>query len=561
MSGFYFNNNYSLRVLINFIWISHSAMKYRNVFRIVLFLLFLTTNLVAQNQSNDLKAIWENTKNADSIRFNALADYYKLNNQAQPDSTLKVLDYYYQLAKEKNNTKELYNVANDRGGIYRLKGEFELSMHYYKEAEKLAIKLNDLTLKANISGNIGNVYANKKDYKKALHYFTNSYTIFKNVNDKNGESRMLSSIGNVYLYIQNYELALAYYEKALKAIKNIDVPPRSIAVIYLNIGWTNYEIKKFKEAQLYNEKAIKILEETKDKFFLLNGYTTLARIHLDLNQFKKATEYADKSLALSKELDASEFIAVSQIIYAKIDLKKGNSEAAKIEAETILKSLNKKANLELKEELYDVLYKCYQAENNSKKSLEMYQKYSIYKDSIQLERNKLTLLREVVKNEFDDLLLKNEQKLQKEKAELISKQQQKTYGIILGSIILIIAIIFYFNRNIKRSRKKRDELLQEIEKLKNSEVNTLVVNPHEFQLVREKIESFIKRKLNDTDWNVLNILLKEPDISNKELAEKAFMSVDGIGSSLRRMYLYFDIKESKYKKISLITEAIKASSK
>jgi tetratricopeptide (TPR) repeat protein len=534
-------------------------MKYRNVFRIVLFFFFITTNFVAQNQSNDLKAIWENTKNADSIRFNALADYYKLNNQAQPDSTLRVLNYYYQLAKEKNNLKELYNVANDRGGIYRLKGELELSMHYYKEAEKLAIKLNDLTLKANISGNIGNVYANKKDYKKALHYFTNSYTIFKNVNDKNGESRMLSSIGNVYLYIQNYELALAYYEKALKAIKNIDVPPRSIAVIYLNIGWTNYEIKKFKEAQLYNEKAIKILEETKDKFFLLNGYTTLARIHLDLNQFKKATEYADKSLALSKELDASEFIAVSQTIFAQIDLKKGNSEAAKIKGETILKNLNKKANLELKEELYDVLYKCYQAENNPKKSLEMYQKYSIYKDSIQLERNKLTLIREVVKNEFDDLLLKNEQKLQKEKAELISKQQQKTYGIILGSIILIIAIIFYFNRNIKRSRKKRDELLQEIEKLKNSEVNTLVVNPHEFQLVREKIESFIQRKLNDTDWNVLNILLKEPDISNKELAEKAFMSVDGIGSSLRRMYLYFDIKESKYKKIALITEAIKIS--
>ena len=57
-------------------------------------------------------------------------------------------------------------------------------------------------------------------------------------------------------------------------------------------------------------------------------------------------------------------------------------------------------------------------------------------------------------------------------------------------------------------------------------------------------EASINKKLNDTDWNVLNILQKEPDISNKELSEKAFMSVDGIGSSLRRMYIYFDIKES-----------------
>jgi len=78
-----------------------------------------------------------------------------------------------------------------------------------------------------------------------------------------------------------------------------------------------------------------------------------------------------------------------------------------------------------------LLYKIYQADNNPKKSLEMYQQYSIYKDSVQLERNKLTLIREVVKIEFDDILLENEQKLQKEKAETESKHQRKTYGIIL----------------------------------------------------------------------------------------------------------------------------------
>ncbi len=149
-------------------------------------------------------------------------------------------------------------------------------------------------------------------------------------------------------------------------------------------------------------------------------------------------------------------------------------------------------------------------------------------------------------------------------------------------------------RNYKINRKKREELLQEIEKLKRNELsnllanpselklapaevnnlavntneiqferkeaNSLVVNLNDFQLVREKIDKSINRKLNDTDWNVLNILLKDPDISNKEIAERAFMSVDGIGSSLRRMYSYFDIKESKYKKISLLKEAIKASS-
>lgn len=538
-------------------------MKHKKIYLkfYFLFLLFIVSTLITTAQTNNksLQSIWENPKQLDSIRFNALAEYYKLNNQVQPDSTLKALDYYYQLAKEKNSTKELYNVANDRGGIYRLKGEFDIAFNYYNEAEKLAKKLNDSVLIATILGNKGNVYANKNDYNQALQCFSNSYKIFKIIKDKKGESNMLSSIGNVYLYIQDYDLALEYYQKALSTIQNIEVPKRRIAVIYLNIGWTNYEIKKYKEAKIYYDKALKILEITNDKFFLVSGYSTLAKIHLELNELKEATAYAEKNNIICKELKVSSYLIDNQTIFAQLDFKKGNFEAAKKKGESLVAGLDKKASNEQKLNIYDLLYKVYLAENNSKKSLEMYEKYSIYKDSIQLERNKLTLVREVVKNEFDDLILKNDQKLQKEKAALESKQQKKTYGIILGSIILILSILFYFNRNIKKNRKKRDELLQEIAKLKTNVVNNLVINTNEFQLVREKIEQAINRKLNETDWNVLNILLKEPDLSNKEIAEKAYMSIDGIGSSLRRMYAYFEIKESKYKKISLIMEAIKAS--
>ncbi len=517
---------------------------------------FFTT---AQTGNKALKAIWENSKNPDSIRFNALAEYYILNNQVQPDSTLKTLEYYYKLAKDKNNIKELYNVANDRGGIYRLKGELNKSMQYYNEAQTLASKLNDPVLNATIIGNIGNVYANKNDYKKALQCFSNSFTIYKKNKDKNGESRMLSSIGNVYLFIQNYDLALEYYRKALAATENADVPPRSIAVIYLNIGWTNYEKKQYEESRIYNEKAVKILEKTQDKFFLASGYSNLARVHLEWNHLELAQQYAEKCYKLGQELKVSEFDYESRIIFAQIDLKKANIETAKQRAESILKSFDKSASLEFKASVYDVLYKCYKADNNPTKSLEMYQRYTLYKDSIQLEKNKITLLREVIRTEFVDVLTANKLQSEKEKAALEKRQLIITYSIIIGACGIITFIVLYYRKNLKQNRKKRDELLKEIEKLKSAENSNLVVNSNEFQLHREKINESINRKLNDTDWNVLNILLLEPDISNKDLAEKAFLSVDGIGSSLRRMYAYFDIKESKYKKISLITEAIKAS--
>ena len=432
-------------------------------------------------------------------------------------------------------------------------------MRYYKEAEKLTLLLKNPELNATIIGNLGNVYANKNDYKKALQYFTNSYSIFKKIKDKKGESRMLSSIGNVYLYIQNYDLALEYYQKALTTIKNADVPPRIIAVVYLNIGWTNYEIKKYKEAKIYYEKALKILEETNDKFFLVSGYSTLARIHLELNQFQQAANFAEKSLTLSKELNVSEFITLSQIIFAQLDFKKGNNEAAKIKGESILLSFDKNTNNELKLHLYDLLYKLYQVENNPSKSLKMFQKYTIYKDSIQLEKNKITLIREVIKNEFIDVLQQNKLKNEKEKAQLEIKQVKKTYGIIAGSFVLIACIFIYFKRKTNKNRKKRTELLEEINQLKQKNNPNISIETNKFELNRNKIEIAIERKINETDWNVLNILLDDPVISNKEIAEKAFMSVDGIGSSLKRMYDYFEIEESKYKKTALLMKAIKHS--
>jgi ATP/maltotriose-dependent transcriptional regulator MalT len=101
-------------------------------------------------------------------------------------------------------------------------------------------------------------------------------------------------------------------------------------------------------------------------------------------------------------------------------------------------------------------------------------------------------------------------------------------------------------------------MLDEIMRLKKSS-NQVVAATTVFELVREKIEHSIKRKLNETDWKVLNVLLVEPVMTNKEIAQKVFLSADGVGSSLRRMYEYFNIKESKYKKVSLLLETIKRS--
>ena len=133
------------------------------------------------------------------------------------------------------------------------------------------------------------------------------------------------------------------------------------------------------------------------------------------------------------------------------------------------------------------------------------------------------------------------------------------YSLILIAAIIILILFFYYRFQIKKNQIQQEYLLDEIERLKSVETSSILFTGNSFQLNRTSIERHIDKKLNETDWKVLNILLDDPVITNKEIAEKACMSVDGIGSSLRRMYEYFEIKETKYKKISLLLEAIKTS--
>ena len=183
----------------------------------------------------------------------------------------------------------------------------------------------------------------------------------------------------------------------------------------------------------------------------------------------------------------------------------------------------------------------------------------MYYDSVLIEKNNITLVRQAIKSEYDLKLFNNQLENDKKQAQLKLKQLKESYLLIFIGSLIIIVIIVLTRYRINNYRKQKKVLLKEIDKLKTTHISSISNNDGGFNLDRSRIEKHINREINETDWKVLNILLDDPVITNKEIAEKAFMSVDGIGSSLRRMYDYFDIKESKYKKISLILDAIKKS--
>ena len=123
---------------------------------------------------------------------------------------------------------------------------------------------------------------------------------------------------------------------------------------------------------------------------------------------------------------------------------------------------------------------------------------------------------------------------------------------------MLLSLIYFMQSNNKKNRERRDLLLDEIKLLKRTNI-TSISNSNEFELSKAKIDNYLIRGLNETDWNILLVLLENPVSMNTEIAEKVFLSLDGVGSSLKRMYDYFEIEETKYKKIALLRKAIKIS--
>ena len=531
----------------------------KNLFLLLVFLSLHSQSLYS-TQADSLRLTWENEKLTDSLRFGALDEFHNLFSLVFPDSTLKVLDYYHDLAISKGADRQVYRAAVRKGNILRHQDLIEEARTHYYEALIVAKEMNNARLEAIIIGNFGNLHLDQGEYFESIKRYNEAKKIFSTEDDKLGEARMLNGIGAINSQIGNNDIALVHYEKALNIYKeldtkNISYPILNSTTILMNIGLLYTKDNLLIKAEASFLEALKILKPYNYKIYILGCYNTLAHIYLELNQVEKSLLYANKGFDIAKELDINREILRSKILLATINYQNNKSIQQLV---NILEQVSENGSLEMKRGVYELLYIGYKFQDKLDLSLKMYELFNLYNDSIQKSIESYAVARETVKSEYEKILFEAKLNSEIEKNDLKVTQIKNVVTIIITSILLILLLVYFIFLNNKKNNKKRDALLDEIKSLKENKVST-IVEPKDFELSKQKIDDHLKRVLNETDWKVLLILLDNPMVLNKEIAEKSNMSLDGISSSLRRMYDYFEVKDTKYKKISLIHSAIKIS--
>ena len=518
-----------------------------------------TSPLFSQIKKDSLKNIWTSNNISDSLRFKAIKSYYNNNTYAKPDTVISLTKYHYQLGKEKGVVKEMASALNERSYAHYIKGDLNTSIEVLKQSISLLEKINDPKNLIVIQSNLGSIYNEQKEYLKAFNSFNTSLKIIRDFKLKTSEARILAQIGDIYNTLDELDLAMEYFDKSLTiCVASKITKQNQIGTIFLKKAEIYYKKQQYNQALEYSNKAIIEFNNTNNKKALSDCYKLLAKANKKLLKKDLALAYIDKALAINYELDNNSKIIETQVLksYLLLDTKPA---LAKNLGEESVKLLKSETSNEIKADLYNLLYECYKNDNQLVKALSMIEKYTVFKDSFQLEKNKILIIKETIKRQYEQKLKEAEAINEKENAIVKLTYTYRIYFVLSLSILLIFLFAYIFRMKNKKTRDELDSLLAEINTLKRKEKLNLLVDASNFELNKEKIQASINRKLNKTDWSVLNVLLQNPEASNKEISEKVFLSIDGIGSSLRRMYQFFDLKETKYKKVLLIKRAIEIS--
>lgn len=268
----------------------------------------------------------------------------------------KSIDYYLQaqkIAVEIGNEKIESNTLNHIGLFYYWRGRYDESLKYLLRALKIREKLGDLLRLASTTNNVGLVYYQTKEYNLALDYFNRSLKIKEEIADYSGVVRTLTNIALCKRYLNRKEEAIEVLYRAIDLSKKLDYKA-GIALSFDYLGNIHLAEGRYKTALEYMFNSSKVYKVLNSRHGLIYNYMSIADAYRGINKLDSALYYSKKGIELSKEIQTSSFLVdlydrVSMIYKDKRDFRKALAyrDSSVIARDTVLSRERSKILLEL----------------------------------------------------------------------------------------------------------------------------------------------------------------------------------------------------------------------
>jgi tetratricopeptide (TPR) repeat protein len=370
-----------------------------------------------------------------------------------------------------------------------------------------------------LESHLGLAYMDYGDYEKSREYLMKSLEYARAEGNVGEEIRALTNIGANYsrekLFKKSKEFHLRGY-----AVAQENGLRSNEGTILLNIGDCYFNLGDFSQAEYYIRRGVKAAEEEKEFLASIRGIVQLAHLYQD-SKPDSAFYFAEKGLELARQTQ-NKVMEVNSL---------------------------------------EVLYQLYEDQGNYQEALVFYKRWKMKNDTIFSEKNERAVFESEIRYTSEKQKLQDQIVFDGKLAQQKLKTQAKIY-LLLGAFVLLtvaFAAFFWVVRN--RSKKEKMERLDQLELIKERvAVQSVSVEGvrQELLLDKKKIEAYLGKALGDSSWDILNAIYNDPSISNREIAEEVFLSVEGVSSSLRRMYRSFKVSSGNTKnlKVALITKVV-----
>ena len=449
-------------------------------------------NFKKSNNSDELANIYHNiglmyynmhsTKDAQKYYHLALSTNLKNNRTGALSSTyngLAVLfqdisrydssGYYLELAYKtinKNDSNRVSELYNSLGRNFIYQGKHDSALYYYTKSYRLSKVMQDSAYLAITIENIGQIFTKTLNYDSAISCYFMALNIYDQFNNQKGKARVYNNIGNIYLEIEDTVKSELYYYKSLELYKESGNLINQ-AGLYNNLALIQQTQGHYNNAKLLFLKALALIRSENSPSVLSETYQNLSSICTDLEEYKDAVYYLNKSNSIALQynlistyLDNSFSLAsiynrenktkeaYDQICnYFKGEIQQNSKTDSSLESLSLLSSIYNK--LGQYKNAYETLKK-YKTLNNKRLSEKLFNITAEINAKYETERI-----------EKENSLFKKQAKIEGLKLEY-QEEENKTNKIIIFSIFIVLlasmAALFYVFKSKRISDRLNEEL-------------------------------------------------------------------------------------------------------
>ena len=375
----------------------------------------------------------------------------------------KAIDSLFNLLNEEKTDTSQVNILVKLSGAYTYVNAEE-AQKYGDKALKMARNLKYQPGIANAYSSIGVVHSEHGHLDQAIKNYLRGLKIAENTKNQRIVGKISLNMGTVYSKLGEIPKAKLYYGQALTIYRKLD-DKNHIGTSYNNLGAIYRSEGNIDSAVIFYEMALKIFRENNNRQGMTFALGNLGITYEIIGDIKKALKYQLDVREIERQLGNKNGLAFSAISIANIYQKIRNYEAAEVYFKKALELSREIGSFELLRDSYRNLSNYYREIEDYERSLEFYQQYVNFKDSI-FNKNKseqiarMQTIYETDKNKKVIEIQKNKNKAQEEE---IRRRGLQNTGLIAG-ILMIVVLVFYLYRN-NMLKQKTNQILEEQKRL------------------------------------------------------------------------------------------------